>query len=362
VSQRTSSSNDPLLDDLRYLADETVLLIKLDRCKTLLNLLPERSIAKSELTYGQAGVLLDMLKAVVDQAHAAVKADRNDVQAAMVLAAGAVMGLVTESPDGYRRKPSEMTRKASPRNKAARQALAAQWMIPLVGGDRQFRNHEKECLAVFSRALLDWIGMEYPPIGDATDHAIVKEAQLESSSSTAQHSTKADARGVLELRLSYGKAFVMIMVSLVLFIASNATSWWIGRSASSGSSVPTPTTSGTSGGTLLYTPRTTPTSPPTSGETYAEQGDNKNGSATFTDPHHPYVTGVKIDYTQKVEVSCKVFAVPPGWDSVTPDGYWYRIASAPWNNKYYAIANTFLNGDSLNGPTMHNTDFSVPDC
>jgi len=42
--------------------------------------------------------------------------------------------------------------------------------------------------------------------------------------------------------------------------------------------------------------------------------------------------------------------------------YWYRIASAPWNNEWYAIANTFLNGDQPGGPTEHNTDFAVPDC
>lgn len=48
--------------------------------------------------------------------------------------------------------------------------------------------------------------------------------------------------------------------------------------------------------------------------------------------------------------------------SVNPDGYWYRISSSPWNNSYYAAANTFLNGDPPNGPYSHNTDFAVPDC
>lgn len=48
--------------------------------------------------------------------------------------------------------------------------------------------------------------------------------------------------------------------------------------------------------------------------------------------------------------------------SASPDGYWYRIASAPWNNKYYAVANTFANGDPLGAPGSHNTDMSVPNC
>jgi hypothetical protein len=71
---------------------------------------------------------------------------------------------------------------------------------------------------------------------------------------------------------------------------------------------------------------------------------------------------VTIQYAQQVQVSCKVYSVPEEALSAYPDGYWYRIASSPWNNNYYDIANTFLNGDSLNGPTVHNTDSKVPDC
>jgi hypothetical protein len=36
--------------------------------------------------------------------------------------------------------------------------------------------------------------------------------------------------------------------------------------------------------------------------------------------------------------------------SENPDGYWYRIASAPWSNGYYSPANTFMNGDPYGGP------------
>lgn len=62
-----------------------------------------------------------------------------------------------------------------------------------------------------------------------------------------------------------------------------------------------------------------------------------------------------------MQVSCKVDA--PTIPNASPDGYWYRIASSPWNNAYYAIANTFLNGDVLgHRPYTHNTDFGVPDC
>lgn len=84
------------------------------------------------------------------------------------------------------------------------------------------------------------------------------------------------------------------------------------------------------------------------------------GVPTFTDPHSPAVTGTHIAPYQQVNVSCKVFA--PTIPSVSPDGYWYRIASSPWDGNYYAPANIFLNGDTVGGPTLHNTDFAVPDC
>ena len=70
--------------------------------------------------------------------------------------------------------------------------------------------------------------------------------------------------------------------------------------------------------------------------------------------------GPAIAAGQWVEVSCKVY--DPTIPSVNPDGYWYRIASAPWSNAYYSPANTFMNGDPYGGPYTHNTDFSVPDC
>ena len=94
--------------------------------------------------------------------------------------------------------------------------------------------------------------------------------------------------------------------------------------------------------------------------TYTEVGGNRNGSATYTDPHHPVTTGPPVDYLQTVQVACKVKAVSFG--SVYPDGYWYKIVSPPWNGKYYGIANTFLNGDKVGQPSQHNTDYAVPDC
>lgn len=123
-----------------------------------------------------------------------------------------------------------------------------------------------------------------------------------------------------------------------------------------------PTTAPTSGTTPTSTPTTGPT-PPTPTSTpqklYAEQ-EGHYGANTFTNPYNASGMGQKIPAGAWVQVVCKVYA--PQIQSANPDGYWYLIATSPWNNAYYAVANTFMNGDPWNGPYTHNTDFNVPDC
>lgn len=101
----------------------------------------------------------------------------------------------------------------------------------------------------------------------------------------------------------------------------------------------------------------TPT--PRSTSSIAEQ-QGHHGVNTFTNYHNASGLGQRVDPGAWVQVSCKVY--DPTIGSTNPDGYWYRIASAPWNDQYYAPANTFMNGDPSNGPYTHNTDFAVPDC
>ncbi len=93
--------------------------------------------------------------------------------------------------------------------------------------------------------------------------------------------------------------------------------------------------------------------------TYPEQ-QGHHGANTFSDYHNASGEGTFISPASTVQVSCKVY--DPTIVSANPDGYWYRIASSPWNDQYYAVANTFMNGDPWGGPYTHNTDFSVPDC
>jgi hypothetical protein len=103
-----------------------------------------------------------------------------------------------------------------------------------------------------------------------------------------------------------------------------------------------------------------PPPPPPPPANHLEQETPNHPVNTFQNYHNASGMGPQIAAGQWVEVSCRVY--DPTIASVNPDGYWYRIASSPWNNAYYAPANTFMNGDPYGGPYTHNTDFSVPLC
>jgi hypothetical protein len=105
----------------------------------------------------------------------------------------------------------------------------------------------------------------------------------------------------------------------------------------------------------------TPTPAPTSSvRTYTEQAGTA-GSPTFLNPVNAGGPGQRIGAMAYVEVFCKFYA--PQIASVNPDGYWYKVASAPWSGTYFAPANNFWNGDVPGvKPYVHNTDFAVPDC
>jgi hypothetical protein len=80
----------------------------------------------------------------------------------------------------------------------------------------------------------------------------------------------------------------------------------------------------------------------------------------FRDCDGPTGPGQIIEPNQVVRVFCRVHDV--SIPSVKPGGYWYRIASSPWNGNYWSPANTFLNGDPKFGPYHHPTDLKVPTC
>jgi hypothetical protein len=137
--------------------------------------------------------------------------------------------------------------------------------------------------------------------------------------------------------------------------------WWFYGCYTSATLAPNggepPTTQDTPPPTTQDTPPPTTEDAPT---TYTETETYRHLVNTFLNYHNASGMGLPIAAGQSVEVSCKVY--DPYIASVNPDGYWYRIASSPWNNQYYSPANTFLDGDPPGGPYTHNTDFSVPDC
>jgi len=90
------------------------------------------------------------------------------------------------------------------------------------------------------------------------------------------------------------------------------------------------------------------------GPTTAERA-YKSGVPTFAEYSNKSEPGAIIRFEQEVEVSCKVY--DPSLPSIDLGGYWYRIASAPWDNSYYAPAGLFWNGRL----TRH-YDPRVPNC
>ena len=146
--------------------------------------------------------------------------------------------------------------------------------------------------------------------------------------------------------------------AMLLVIAAVFTTWALTHEQANGGA---PSGNGVPGG-IRTSPPTTNRAVPPNGKTYTEQQGHL-GSIVVSDPSSLSQIG-RIQPLQTVQVSCKV--LNPSMGTVSPDGYWYRLASPPWNHQEaYAIANTFLNGDPVvgtsNGP-QHNTDFNVPDC
>lgn len=85
------------------------------------------------------------------------------------------------------------------------------------------------------------------------------------------------------------------------------------------------------------------------------------GSPTFSEPEHALGQGPTIEPLSFVQVSCRLYS--PQIESAEPDGYWYRIHSFPWNDQYYAVANTFWNGVAPGEKAEPiNTDLNVPPC
>jgi hypothetical protein len=66
--------------------------------------------------------------------------------------------------------------------------------------------------------------------------------------------------------------------------------------------------------------------------------------------------GPAIPMGMTVETACKV----SGFTVADGDTWWYRIASSPWNGRYYASADAFYNNGQTSG-RLQATPFVDPD-
>jgi hypothetical protein len=355
MTSGTRDSSDSHIKDLRYLAKETTLKNNLEACSALVAQLPETLISSSAPTYIKARVLLAVLQAIVDRAHTSIKTDHNDAGAGLVLAAGAVMGLVTEGPNGYVRRPSEMTRKAAAGNKEVRQGLAAEWLVPPLTTVRGFRSREQACLDAFWHAWLDFLEDESAVralaqrLGTGQSQAADTPVVIKQNAEHAAPNTPSWlSRHWKQLGVvAAGLVLVGAGLGVVLSLTSSPSG-----SPSHGSAANGPTSSGAASIGL-----------PPGHKTYVEREGHIGEKWTYTNPFNPADTGPSVQPLQKVRVSCKVYA--PSFGSVSPDGYWYRLASLPYDNRDYGIANTFLNGDPVVGTSngkQTNVDRNVPNC
>ncbi len=98
----------------------------------------------------------------------------------------------------------------------------------------------------------------------------------------------------------------------------------------------------------------------TGGKTFTQQAGMGTPKPTFRDPRAFKGKGQEVQPGQQIEVVCR-FHDPNAPPSVKP-GWWYLIASPPWNRQYYTVANSYLNGDPVEGPHLTDVDNGVPVC
>jgi hypothetical protein len=87
------------------------------------------------------------------------------------------------------------------------------------------------------------------------------------------------------------------------------------------------------------------------------------GGVTHTWTNYTNAGGTQrpsIQTSQTVQIACKV----QGFTVADGDTWWYQIASAPWNDAYYASADAFYNNGQTSGSLIGTpfVDPNVPNC
>jgi hypothetical protein len=102
-----------------------------------------------------------------------------------------------------------------------------------------------------------------------------------------------------------------------------------------------------------------PPPPPPAPSTYAET----TGGVTHTWTNYSDAGGTEgtsIPSFDTVQIACKV----TGFKVADGNTWWYRIASNPWNDAYYASADAFYNNGQTSGSLVGTpfVDTRVPNC
>lgn len=81
---------------------------------------------------------------------------------------------------------------------------------------------------------------------------------------------------------------------------------------------------------------------------------------TWADPVQLTGAGTPLGPRQSVQVLCRV----KGYVVQDGDPWWYRLASSPWNGRYYATSDAFYNNGATSGPVDNGVvvDEQVPTC
>lgn len=105
---------------------------------------------------------------------------------------------------------------------------------------------------------------------------------------------------------------------------------------------------------------TCPTCAP-GGMTFTQQvnSGNAEGTTSFRNPYASSGSGPRVRNGQRVEVVCRLRALGGG---TLTSGWWYLIDSPPWNREFYTPANSYLNGDPVEGTSDSAVDYRVPEC
>jgi hypothetical protein len=96
------------------------------------------------------------------------------------------------------------------------------------------------------------------------------------------------------------------------------------------------------------------------GKIFTEQAGGPAAKPTFRDPRAFAGQGQAVLPGQRVEMVCRFYQ--PNAPLTVKPGWWYLIASSPWNRRYYTVANSYLNGDPPEGPHITKADNGVPEC